>query len=135
MTLMLASLRSVLAPILALTLVAAALTTRASACDCSKTAKTVAASSTASEAGQKESPRKHPLKGVVTDVLPAQDALMVKHEAIPGVMRAMTMMFVVDADVVKTVKKGDAITALMSRTADGDWRLDDVKVIPSAPST
>ena len=132
MTLMHASLRSALTPLLAVAL-ATALTTRAFACDCGKTSKAVATAAT--EHDQKESPRKHPLKGVITDVLPAQDALMVKHEAIPGVMKAMTMMFVVDPAVLKTVKKGDAITALMSRTADGDWRLDDVKVIPSAPST
>jgi Cu/Ag efflux protein CusF len=131
------TLRSALAPVLVLvlTLAASALTTHAFACDCGKTSKAIATASTTAGSSQKETSRKHPLKGVVTDLLPAQDALMVKHEAIPGVMKAMTMMFVVDPTVLKTVKKGDAITALMYRTADGDWRLDDVKVIPSVPST
>lgn len=130
--------RSVLSPALALTLAATALlAVPAAACDCGKTNKAAATTTTttASDSSAKETPKKHPLKGIVTDLLPAQDALMVKHEAIPGVMRAMTMMFVVDPAVLKAVKKGDAITALMYRTADGDWRLDDVKVVPSAPST
>lgn len=132
---------------LVFTLAAFALTTaHVSACDCGKSAQTSgstprvtslttpsANSSTSPEPGQKPSatPRKFPLKGVVTDRLPDRSALMVKHEAIPGVMKAMTMLFTVDASVLSTVKKGDAITALMSRRGD-DWHLDEVKVIPPA---
>lgn len=74
--------------------------------------------------------RSHPLRGVVTKVQPETSTLMVKHEAIPGVMRAMTMLFKVEADVVKRVKEGDAITARMSRMND-EWRLDDVRVVPA----
>jgi len=36
-------------------------------------------------------PRRHPIKGVIVDVRTDRQALPVKHEAIPGVMRAMTM--------------------------------------------
>ncbi|ATC64501.1 hypothetical protein CMV30_11360 [Nibricoccus aquaticus] len=90
--------------------------------------------SSATSDNTKQPSRKFPLKGVVTELLPDQSALMVKHEAIPGVMKAMTMMFTVDPAVITTVKKGDAITALMSRTADGDWHLNDVKVVsPATP--
>ena len=39
----------------------------------------------------------HPLKGVVLDVLADKSALLVKHEEIPGVMKAMTMLLKVDA--------------------------------------
>jgi Cu/Ag efflux protein CusF len=56
---------------------------------------------------------------------------MVKHEEIPGVMRAMTMMFKVDATALKAFKAGDTITGLMSRQAAG-WVLEEVK--PAAPA-
>lgn len=79
---------------------------------------------------EKSEPKKHPLRGVITRVEPEASALMVKHEEIPGVMRAMTMRFKVAPDVVKTFKVGDAITGLMWR-ANNEWRLDDVK--PAKP--
>ena len=75
-------------------------------------------------------PKRHPLRGVITSVLADKSAFMVKHEEIPGVMRAMTMMFQVDATALKTFKVGDPITGLMSRQSTG-WLLEDVK--PAAP--
>lgn len=77
------------------------------------------------------SPR-FPLRGVITRVEPDGPSLMVKHEEIPGVMRAMTMRFKVAPEVVQKFKVGDAITALMSRV-DDEWRLDQVKAAPAAP--
>lgn len=59
---------------------------------------------------------------------------MVKHEEIPGVMRAMTMLFRVDAATLKTSEKGQAITAMMSRQSD-EWWLHDVKVVAAAPKS
>jgi Cu/Ag efflux protein CusF len=73
----------------------------------------------------------HPLKGVIMGILPEKTALLVKHEEVPGVMRAMTMMFKVEPAVLEKVKRGDAITARMSRREDG-WWLTDVEVVPSA---
>ncbi|MFM7749404.1 MAG: copper-binding protein [Opitutaceae bacterium] len=70
--------------------------------------------------------KRYPLKGVITSVLPDRSALMVKHEEIPGFMRAMTMMFKVDAATLKSAKKGDAITGMMSRQGD-DWVLEEVR--------
>jgi Cu/Ag efflux protein CusF len=102
------------------------------ACDCGKSAKPASSLTTLStdaKPSEKPAPRKHPLKGIVTDLLPADSALMVKHEEIPGVMKAMTMMLTVDPAVLSRVKKNDAITALLYRDAEGIWRLDDVKVI------
>jgi len=108
-------------------------------CDCapstttSNSLPTTSASPVTTDAEKPTTPpRKFPLKGVITEILPERSALMVKHEAIPGVMKAMTMLFIVDTSVLSTVKKGDAITALMSRRSD-DWRLDDVKIIPPTP--
>lgn len=74
-------------------------------------------------------PQMHPLKGVVVDVLADKSALLVKHEDIPGVMRAMTMMFRVDAETLARVKKGDAITAQMGRDTEKKWILRDVQVV------
>lgn len=70
---------------------------------------------------------RHPLKGVIVAIDADLSALRVKHEEIPGVMRAMTMLFKVDAATLKSVQTGDEITALMSRQ-DGEWRLAEVKV-------
>lgn len=81
---------------------------------------------------QKMDVRRHPLRGVITRVDAENSALMVKHEAVPGVMRAMTMLFKVDPEVVKTFKAGDAITGLMSRVGN-EWRLEEVKLASAAP--
>lgn len=69
---------------------------------------------------------RHPLRGVITSVMAEQSAFMVKHEEIPGVMRAMTMMFKVDEATFKAFKTGDAITGLMSRQGR-NWVLENVK--------
>lgn len=70
--------------------------------------------------------QKHALRGVVTGLLPDRSSVLVKHEAIPGVMRAMTMAFKVDAPTLARLKEGDAITGLMSRQGSS-WILEDVK--------
>ncbi len=90
----------------------------------SASAATPPAAATAPAAAEK-----HPLRGIVTGLMEDRSALLVKHEAIPGVMRAMTMMFQVDAATLKSIKQGDAITGLMSRR-DNRWILEDVKVVP-----
>ena len=72
--------------------------------------------------------KRHPLRGVVTAVLADKSALMVKHEEIPGVMRAMTMMFKVDAATLQSVQQGQIITGRMSRQGT-DWVLEDVKAV------
>lgn len=71
--------------------------------------------------------QRHSLRGVVTRIDADRSALMVKHEEIPGVMRAMTMLFKVDVATLAAVKLGDPITGLMSRQGS-DWVLEDVKV-------
>ncbi len=102
-------------------------------CDCATKSSAPAAATPAASTDSKDTTaKKHPLKGVVTDLLPDQSALMVKHEEIPGVMKAMTMMLTVEPSVLDRVKKGDAITALLYRNPEGTWRLDDVQVLPPA---
>ena len=77
-------------------------------------------------------PKLHPLTGVVVEVMAEKQALLVKHDEIPGVMRAMTMMFRVEADVLAKVKKGDAIRAQMGRNEENKWILRDVQVVGAA---
>lgn len=90
-------------------------------------AMTPAAAKSADAAKPGAAAKRHPLRGVIVAVHADTSELRVKHEEIPGVMRAMTMMFKVDAATVKRVKVGQAITAQMSRE-DGSWWLHDVKV-------
>lgn len=80
-----------------------------------------------------EAPKRHALRGVITGVLAEKSAIMVKHEDIPGVMRAMTMMFKVDAATLKSAKEGRAITGMLARESDG-WHLYDVKPAPAKKS-
>lgn len=74
----------------------------------------------------------HPLVGVVREVMADRQSLLVKHEEIPGFMKAMTMLLRVEPEVLARVKKGDAITAKLGRDADGKWFLRDVAVTAPA---
>lgn len=73
----------------------------------------------------------HPLTGTVVDVIANRQALLVKHDEIPGVMRAMTMMFRVEPAVLASTRKGDAIKAEMGRDEHGRWILRKVEVTAS----
>jgi Cu/Ag efflux protein CusF len=106
-------------------------------CDCCEGKETCccAPAATAAEpakpAAPAEQPKSHHVKGVIMGVMADKTALLVKHEEVPGVMRAMTMMFKVEPAVLERVKRGDAVKALMSRRADG-WWLHEVEVIEPA---
>lgn len=93
------------------------------ACCCNEPSAAPAATAKASD-----SVKRHPLKGVIVAVHADKSALMIKHEEIPGVMRAMTMLFTVDAATLKSVQKGQTITGQMSRQGT-NWVLEDVKVV------
>lgn len=62
------------------------------------------------------------------DVYPGKKALLVKHEEIPGVMRAMTMLLQTDDATIQSARKGQAITALLVRKDDG-WWIESVKAV------
>jgi protein SCO1/2 len=66
----------------------------------------------------------YPLRGVITELLPAQSELMVKHEDIPGFMPAMTMLFKVDAATFKAAAKGQTIAATLYKQGDDFWLRD-----------
>ena len=109
----------------------AATETAPAGCDCEKdvapvhSATATASVSTAPEAPA--APRGHPLKGVIVAVVAEKSALLVKHEEIPDVMDAMTMLLKVDAATLAAAKKDQAITARLVKKADG-WWLQDVKI-------
>ena len=106
-------------------------------CSCCEGAETcccapaAAAAEPAKPATPAEQPKAHPVKGVIMGVMADKTALLVKHEEVPGVMRAMTMMFKVEPAVLEKVQRGDAIKGLMSRRTDG-WWLHEVEVIETA---
>lgn len=74
----------------------------------------------------------HHLTGVVTNLMPERQAILVKHDEIPGFMKAMTMMFLVEPHVLETVKKGDAIKAHIGRDENNKWILRHVQVVTPA---
>jgi Cu/Ag efflux protein CusF len=76
----------------------------------------------------KDGLKRHDLRGVVTNIYADRSALLVRHEEIPGFMRPMTMLFKVDAATLQAARKGQTITARMSRQGS-DWVLEDVKVV------
>lgn len=88
----------------------------------------VAAPAFAAAAAENAAPKKHALRGVITRVDAEKSTLMVKHEEIPGFMRAMTMQFKVDPKIAAAAKAGQSITGQMYR-AGNEWRLDDVKFV------
>jgi Cu/Ag efflux protein CusF len=71
----------------------------------------------------------HPLRGVVTSVLADKKLVMVKHEEIPGFMKAMTMAFIVPAEIYPALTPGTRLAAiLLPRQADG-WHLESVRLL------
>jgi Cu/Ag efflux protein CusF len=86
---------------------------------------------TSVKASESNAPARHPLKGVVVEVMADRSALLVKHEEIPGVMKAMTMLLNVDDAALKSAKKGDAVTGMLVKKTDG-WWLEDVARVTTA---
>lgn len=76
-----------------------------------------------------ETPRRHPLKGVIVDVRADRQALLVKHQEIPGVMRAMTMLLKTDPATLQRVAKGQKIAGLLVRKDDA-WWIEEVTLDP-----
>ena len=94
-------------------------------------AATAASEKPATSPKSAEPAKRYPVRGVVMGILPEKAALLVKHEEIPGVMRAMTMMFKVDPTTLKNAKEGQSISGALARESDG-WWLHEVKLAASA---
>jgi Cu/Ag efflux protein CusF len=78
-------------------------------------------------------PKGHPLRGVILSIMPERSSLLVKHEEIPGVMRAMTMLLRVDAETLAAAQKNQAITATLVKKDDGWWLIDVSPATPASP--
>ncbi len=105
---------------------------------CGKPAAPEAPKAAAPAAAKTEAPADAPkLTGVIQDILPARSSLVIKHEAIPGMMGAMTMAFRVDAATLQAAQKGQAITGEVSNAGGMAFTLSNVKlgVAPTANPT
>ncbi len=94
-------------------------------CDCEKPADKTAASAQPANVSAR-----HTLRGVVVDILPAQQSLLVRHEAIPGFMAAMTMLFRVDAATLAAARKDAPVTGELV-TRNGEFWLERVEYSPT----
>jgi len=94
-------------------------------CACCKGKEVCCCNADKAELAQDEG---HALKGVVTKVLEERKLVMIKHEEIPGFMKAMTMAFSVPDEVWPQLKPGVALTGRMHKAEKG-WKLTDVKVV------
>ena len=74
--------------------------------------------------------RGYSVKGVVTRVIADRCIVVVKHEEIPGVMRAMTMAFQVEAETLAQLAEGQALLGRIERQGR-DWHLFSVKLLGS----
>lgn len=70
------------------------------------------------------------LHGVIQDILPDRSSLVIKHEAIPGVMGGMTMAFRVDAATLQKAQKGQSITGDFEASGM-NFGLSNVKLGPA----
>ena len=104
------------------------LVSEACTCACANAKDAAVEVSTAPAPAESPAPVGPPLRGVVVEVVAEKSALLVKHEEIPGVMRAMTMLLKVDANTLRSsaIQKNAVITGLLVRRDDG-WWLADVK--------
>jgi Cu/Ag efflux protein CusF len=100
-------------------------------CCCNTEAATPASPAPAAPSAPAAAPeiKRYALRGVVVAVDADKSALRVKHEEIPGFMRAMTMQFKVDAPTLAAAKVGVTLTGQMSRQGK-DWVLEAVKFLP-----
>ncbi len=74
---------------------------------------------TATLADQPATEKRYPLRGEIISVDAARHVLVIKHEAIPGYMPAMTMEFQVSAGDTAVAKSGQRIRGEMIPTKDG----------------
>jgi protein SCO1/2 len=73
--------------------------------------------------------RSYQVRGVVREIRPDRRSALIRHEAIPGYMAAMTMPFEVrDPQVLAEVGPGDAVSFRLHVTETDGW-IDELKVV------
>jgi len=81
-----------------------------------------------SSKAESQAVKKYELRGTVVEVRKNQRILKVKHEEIPGYMRAMTMDFPVrDEAALAALAPGDRITAQLNVAGPGDYWLGNIR--------
>ena len=65
--------------------------------------------------------RGYPIKGRIIEVRPERAVLLVRHEEIPGVMRAMTMEFHASPDILAEARPGRELLARIERRGSPWW--------------
>lgn len=70
--------------------------------------------------------KRHPLTGEIVKADPERLTLLVKHDAIPGYMAAMTMEFSVTAGDVANAREGQRIRAELVEREDGEFALEKI---------
>lgn len=76
----------------------------------------------------------HAVRGRIVRLLPERDSVLVAHEEVPGVMRAMTMAFRVDPRLLQFLQPEQEILARMERRDDGYWWLFGVRIVRQPPT-
>ena len=76
----------------------------------------------------------YPLHGVVTQVLADKKLVLIKHEEIPGFMKAMTMAFHVPDSVFPHLTAGTGVVATMLPKQNDGWHLTAVRIV-AAPGS
>jgi Cu/Ag efflux protein CusF len=92
----------------------------------------------ADEAGEdcncprKPSQEGHPVRGKIVRLLPERESVLMAHEEVPGVMKAMTMAFRVEPQLLQHLKPEQEVVGRMARRDDGRWWLFDVRIVKRA---
>ncbi len=83
----------------------------------------------------KSSPQQYPVRGLVVSTDPTNAEVLLKHDAIPGLMPAMTMAYRLEnPSILSELHSGDLITAtlLADRDADGPTNLRLTNIVITA---
>src|SRR5580658_3494742 len=80
-------------------------------------------------------PQIYTVKGVINELEPDGKTAVIRHEAIPGYMQAMTMPFEVrDTNLLLGLKAGDTVTFKLAVTATEGWIADLTKLDSQVPA-
>jgi len=80
------------------------------------------------EEEDKNAERGYPMKGRILGTDPERNQVLVKHEAIPGVMRAMTMPFNVDPAVLGGLMRDQVILGRIEKRGK-EWWLFNIRIL------
>ena len=80
------------------------------------------------EEEDKNAERGYPVKGRILGTDPERAQVLLKHEAIPGVMRAMTMPCSVDPKVLPGLKRDQVILGRIEKRGK-EWWLFNIRIL------